>query len=65
MTLPPWLAAMVHVPLVTGVTVLPLMVQTARVLLVSVTAKLELAVAVQVLVPVVNMVNGVQARLMV
>ena len=46
--LPPWLAWIVHVPPISGVTVVPEIVQTVGVVLVSVTARPEVAVAVTV-----------------
>ena len=50
-TLPVWSAAMVHVPALILVTVEPLMVQTAGVVELKVTARPELAVALAVEVP--------------
>ena len=49
--LPAWLAAIVHVPTVTGVTVVPLIEQMVGVVELKVTGRLEEAVALAAVVP--------------
>ena len=58
--LPAWLAAIVHVPAVMPVAVLPLTLQTRVVVLVKVTGKPEVAVALTVVVPPTTRVAGLK-----
>lgn len=49
--LPAWLAAMVHIPAATLVTIFPLTVQVVGVMLLKLTGRPEVAVAETILVP--------------
>ena len=60
MELPAWLAAIVHVPAVTPVTIFPLTVHTLEVVLENVTARLAVAVALTVIFPPTSINVGVK-----